>query len=243
MKEELKLIASEVIHRANYIQEGPVIKDLYKDGISFVPSFCNSQELAEVLKSYDECFQNEEFVTKESNGFDKRIYAADERAGFLFKKLEEFSTPLFKKYSFVFTPYHFLLLGWMTSGEGNLGSGSGWHRDSPFAHQFKTLMYLTDVNSENGPFEYIKGSHTYKRCKSVSEFLGKRLSDKRFSEEEINSLIQKSVVLPITECIAEAGSLVVVDTRGLHRGKPMMSGQRKAITRYHDIKKFSHKFY
>lgn len=208
-----------------------------------MPNFCNSQELSEVLKSFDTCFLDEKMVKTESNGFDKRIYAADERASFLFEKLDQFSTPLFKKYSFVFTPYHFLLLGWMTSGEGNLGSGSGWHRDSPFAHQFKTLMYLTDVTSDNGPFEYIKGSHTYKSCKAVSKHLRKRLSDKRFTEDEVNEIVNSSVVPPVTECIAEAGSLVVVDTRGIHRGKPMVAGERKAITRYHDIKDFSQKFY
>ena len=37
-------------------------------------------------------------------------------------------------------------------------SGEGWHRDA-FYSQFKAMVYLTDVDEFNGPFEILKGSH------------------------------------------------------------------------------------
>lgn len=43
--------------------------------------------------------------------------------------------------------------------DNNLGSGEGWHRDSVYRIQYKSIVYLTDVNENNGPFEYILGSH------------------------------------------------------------------------------------
>ena len=36
------------------------------------------------------------------------------------------------------------------------GSGDGWHRDSYFKKQLKTIFYLTKVNIENGPFTYLE---------------------------------------------------------------------------------------
>src|SRR5947208_506487 len=40
----------------------------------------------------------------------------------------------------------------------NNGSGDGWHRDG-HSFQFKSILYLSDVNDTNGPFEFLPGSH------------------------------------------------------------------------------------
>ena len=40
----------------------------------------------------------------------------------------------------------------------NIGSGAGWHKDS-YSNQYKSILYLNDVNSENGPFQIIKDSN------------------------------------------------------------------------------------
>lgn len=101
--------------------------------------------------------------------------------------------------------------------KGNLGSGGGFHRDSPYSHQVKFIWYLTDVSSDNGPFEYLPMSH-----RDFAKQKGRSLGDLRFSKVEED----------VVEVTADSGSLLICDTLCIHRGKPIKSGVRYAITLY-----------
>ena len=113
--------------------------------------------------------------------------------------------------------------------ENNKGSGGGWHKDSPIRTQFKAFVYLNDVNANNGPLEIIKGSHSlsFSIKKSFPNFFDKKY---RFSNEEIESdreVMQKKEML-----CGKAGTLILANTKALHRGKPIIEGYRKALTVY-----------
>ena len=112
----------------------------------------------------------------------------------------------------------FLMANRILPKPGNLGSGGGLHRDSPFSHQVKCLWYLSDVTSETGPFQYVPDSHfnTFKTRKNYP--LGKTRFD----------TIQDDLV----EVHAKAGSLLVCDTKCIHGGKPIKSGARYVVTLY-----------
>lgn len=101
---------------------------------------------------------------------------------------------------------------------GNIGSGGGYHRDSPFSHQIKCIWYLDDVTTKNGPFSYIDGTNR--------DLIGQRstypLGQYRFDNISDN----------ITEVTAPAGSLLVCDTRCIHGGRPILKGSRYAVTLY-----------
>ncbi|MGI1671159.1 MAG: phytanoyl-CoA dioxygenase family protein [Neptuniibacter sp.] len=100
----------------------------------------------------------------------------------------------------------------------NLGSGGGMHRDSPFSHQVKCIWYLNDVNSQNGCFQYLPGTN--------NNLIGDRhkfpLGESRFHDLQIN----------MQEVHAEAGALLICDTRCIHGGKPIERGVRYAISLY-----------
>lgn len=101
--------------------------------------------------------------------------------------------------------------------EGNVGSGGGLHRDSPFAHQVKYIYYLSDVSSENGPFAYAEGTHKLLLSQG-------KLGVMRY---------QKTCEMPeLSEITGPRGTLLVADTRGLHRGMPIAAGCRYALTLY-----------
>ena len=102
--------------------------------------------------------------------------------------------------------------------EGNRGSGGGLHRDSPFSHQVKCIWYLSDVGEENGPFQYVADTHRDLISKRHKYPLGAYRFD--------------NVKDPLTSVTAPAGSLLVCDTRCIHRGKPIVAGARYAITLY-----------
>lgn len=106
----------------------------------------------------------------------------------------------------------------------NIGSGGGWHRDSPFSHQIKFIWYLTQVTEDCGPFQYVPKSNS---SKSKSEY---GLGRYRFEEEQITGEI-KTV-------IGNKGSMLICDTAAIHRGAPIgMNCDRYALTLYTSLHK------
>mgnify|MGYP006096390001 CR=1 FL=1 len=119
--------------------------------------------------------------------------------------------------------------------KGNLGSGQGWHRDS-YSKQIKSILYLTDANEENGAFEYIIGSNNKERIKNDSKFLCK-ISDGgynglRLTHENVMELC-RNFDYKAELVTGNAGDLIIADTRGLHRGSPIKTGERIALTNYY----------
>jgi hypothetical protein len=116
--------------------------------------------------------------------------------------------------------------------EGNIGSGQGWHRDGNH-FQFKALVYLTDVELKDGPFQLLTGSHKpesiLKNIK-LNRYDGTKL---RFDNQEIERLI-KSETNELKVFTAKAGTLVFFDSSCLHTGSPLSSGGlRYALTNYY----------
>jgi hypothetical protein len=54
----------------------------------------------------------------------------------------------------------------------------------------------------------------------------------RFSEAEVEKYLQMNEKNKIVEFVAEQGTLAFADTKGIHRGKPLHSGERYAIFCY-----------
>ena len=250
MLSSVKLISSELLHKQNYVSKKQtdlyyeIQRDIKIDGCSFVDGFLDAAT-CENLRSAADSFlrENPSVVTLESNGYDKRVYRVDTYTDkFNIPAIDEIANNLFSDFSFIIEPDHFMLLGVIEAGPNNLGSGSGWHRDSPFTHQFKTIVYLSDVSEQNGPFQYIKGTHKYSSVQESARFLGKKLSERRFTNEEIEKLVEEKVVQEPTTFVGKAGSLLIADTRGLHRGSPLKNDSRYALTRYHFASKRSDKF-
>lgn len=102
--------------------------------------------------------------------------------------------------------------------EGNLGSGGGMHRDSSFSHQVKCIWYLSKVESQNGPFQYLPGTNV------------NLVRDRRqypLGENRFHGIVSKS-----HKICADAGSMLICDTKCIHGGKPIEKGVRYAVTLY-----------
>jgi hypothetical protein len=115
---------------------------------------------------------------------------------------------------------------------GNRGSGQGWHRDSPVTAQYKFILYLSDVDMDHGPFQYVLGSGARSQVWKNYLFGAAAPAQYRFDDEEhprILRLNEKRVrTIP-----APAGTLIIADTRGIHRGMPIRKGVRYALTNYY----------
>jgi hypothetical protein len=92
-----------------------------------------------------------------------------------------------------------------------------WHRDLNDRHQLvKMFVFLTDCSIETGPHEYIRRSH-----RELGALNGKRY----FTDAEIDAL--HPVGSPLREVSeVKAGTVILEDTRGLHRARMPDAGHR-----------------
>ncbi len=82
-----------------------------------------------------------------------------------------------------------------------------WHRDrNEKDFILKAFFFFNDCNEENGPHEYVLGSHK----------LGGFYERPYFSEEEINNFCQANRLQTI-KSIVKKGTVIIEDTKGLHR--------------------------
>lgn len=97
-----------------------------------------------------------------------------------------------------------------------------WHCDPEGDKIIKLFIYFTDVDEHNGALQYIKGSHPGGRhaaqltgIKRHKRFYpGKKFVDATFPPEDI------------VHAKAPQGTLVICDTRGLHRGGKCLATER-----------------
>jgi hypothetical protein len=84
----------------------------------------------------------------------------------------------------------------------------------------KVFVYLNDVSSENGPHVFVKGSHGLHQAKA-RELLSRGYV--RISDEDIAKVYGRDNIIEIA---GKKGTVLVVDTIGFHKGKPVTSGYR-----------------
>jgi hypothetical protein len=92
-----------------------------------------------------------------------------------------------------------------------------WHWDCDRVRWLKVFVYLTDVDEASGPHAFVQGSHTNLRMGSESS---------RYSNAQIFEKYQESDEKIFT---APRGTVIFEDTRGLHRGTPLITGHRLVL--------------
>jgi len=240
LKSKLKhLLSSKLIDLEIAKENEEISNKLQKDGCAVLEDFVEKKECDALIAEAKRLMENRpELIATESNGSDQRVYFIDEVAGAYkltneTKLIDDWAKRFYKTRDLKY----FQMLGHIVYKENNLASGSGWHRDSPFAHQFKFILYLNDVNLENGPFQYIKGSHKERDIFRYSKISGVPLSAYRIENSIMDKLIDEYFKQRLLTITGKAGTLLIADVKGLHRGMPLLAGERWATTRYYFNKK------
>lgn len=213
-------------------EEIKIIGEISDKGVVVIPDFFTNEECSNITSQIDDfIIKHENQVRREENNSDNRLYGAE----ILSNEINDFhNNKMFQRlcesYLKVSCTNQYTLAARLDYKENNLGSGGGWHRDTPFKKQFKSIVYLSDVSGNNGPFEYILGTH---KNESYFNFLNKGIdtSKYRFSEKELEK-IEKAKDYQIQQFTAKKGTLILVDTSGIHRGMPIQEGNRYALTNY-----------
>ena len=94
-----------------------------------------------------------------------------------------------------------------------------YHFDMDHIRWLKFFIYVTDMTPRAGPHCFVAGSH---RSGAIpATFLSRGYV--RLSDAEVNQHFSPS---DVKEFVGGRGTIVVEDTRGLHKGKPVIAGDR-----------------
>lgn len=94
-----------------------------------------------------------------------------------------------------------------------------FHFDMDRLKWVKFFFYITDVDSDSGPHTFIARSHRYLGI----PYRLRRKGYSRLSDDEVASAYSADSYKEFT---GERGTLIIEDTRGLHKGKHCVSGDR-----------------
>lgn len=210
-----------------------LVKTARKDGVAAVPAYWSAERCADARAEIDRLITTyPQAVQLCSNGSDRRMFGVESVSPPL---MDFHADPFLRRFGELIgglDMYNFATLGARAEAtEGNRGSGDGWHRDA-HGFQFKAIIYLSDTGMENGPFEYLIGSHSIWRA--VTDSMVTNISDPhqtRYTDADIARLSARNIEQRAFP--AKAGTLLLVNTAGIHRGMPLKAGARYALTNYY----------
>jgi hypothetical protein len=218
-------------------KEKQCLTELRRDGFTIISEFLSRDkalELRDRLEAHVKDGRNKDFDngaylrSNEGNAFDggvRRIYHAEK----LIKELADFR---FNDFVFKLAKayYGFPMHSGVLVYQHNVLSQTDtryYHVDW-FGKQFKSFLYLDDVDKGNGPFTYLRGSHRSHFLRLKKQILGnKNGSATSFSEDDVRSILHEQV-----QICGKAGTLIVADVRGLHRGSPQINRTRSIVVNY-----------
>jgi hypothetical protein len=94
-----------------------------------------------------------------------------------------------------------------------------YHFDLDRIAWLKVFVYLTDVGPENGPHSFVLGSH---QSRTIPWSM-RRKGYARLGDDEVEAVFGRERCLEMT---APRGSIIIEDTRGLHKGNAVRGAPR-----------------
>lgn len=207
---------------------------LRSSGVAAIPAYWSAEKCEIARAEIDRLAQQyPDVVQRNSGGADKRMFGVESVSAPLAEFHDDpFLAAIGERLGGVLL-YNFATLGArIDATSDNNGSGDGWHRDS-HDFQFKAILYLSDVDSENGPFEYVPGSQKKWRA-AIDTALGgfAAAPNTRYEPTSVARLLSRYGRAP-EQFVGKAGTLLLVNTSGIHRGRPLRVGSRYALTNYY----------
>jgi hypothetical protein len=210
------------------------IPDLRVHGYAVIPNYYGREkceglrvEIDRIMAEQPDAIQNDKFNA------DQRMFGSErasaEIAAF---NQDPFPIAIGEAYRCGLLTAFSTLAGRISAQPGNMGSGQGWHRDA-FHFQFKSMIYLTDVDVNNGPFQLLQGSHRA-GCVFFDTLRARlpRAPYSRLTDEQVEKLVAAAKGR-LKTFVAPAGTLILFDSSTIHRGAPVKSGIRYALTNYY----------
>lgn len=212
-----------------------VVKTMRKDGIyrttidELFPGEEGTRLFAE-LKAYANSLESSAKISEKKSFFndmwDMNNFLLDLENPFLSFTLDNRVLGIANAYLEMYSRLHSLrLMKTVPVEPGTPASQSQlWHRDNGDKRYFKVFLYLNDVEMATGPFFYVKGSQPGGKYKDLFPQITPYSSrDPRITDEDIKANIPEEDVVV---CTGKAGTVIFVDTVGIHKGGYSLEGSR-----------------
>jgi hypothetical protein len=220
-----------LMHLSRYRRgDAALVREIREKGYVIVENYMSKDRCTRCIDDLESLFASSvHHVHKHS---DVRIYGAED----LSENIRAFADDLFlarmsNHYNAVKTVNAFTLGNKIEPSESGKGSGEGWHKDYSFLG-FKAILYLNDVGEHNGAFQVFERSHTvgqYLRDMRAGDLKFRHL---RISDAQLERILARDPSR-LRTLTGKAGTLIMVETASIHRGRPPTEGVRYALTNYY----------
>jgi len=219
-------------------RQAKALADLRRDGFAVIPNYWPRERAlamrdrleAELADGTDRDYDEGAYLRFwDGRAYDqgvRRLYHVDKLVPELKElRFDRFVLDIASAYYRI--PFHSGMLIFQHNTQTNENTRT-YHVDA-FIREFKSFVYLDDVDPGNGPFAYVKGSHKdhLRRLRKQIVGNGEGESPTTFFPEDLGSSINNEVAVN-----GEAGTMILADVRGLHRGTPQVNRSRSVLVNY-----------
>jgi hypothetical protein len=218
-----------------------IANDIQKQGYSFFnQAFSNEycEHIADFVKNNNHSSNSN--TTFQYGGTELRVWDAEKKDALINQTKDLCDTIFTQALGKPFDAFTLLALHNKPIADKSLINGR-WHIDS-FQDQYKAFLYLTDVQYENGPFEFIpETTNPFFKLKmfvtgkyfALKDFLtaGGGRSYSKLKDDWIENVVKKEMKSIVFEC--KAGTILFANTSCIHRAVPCVSGERITLTCYY----------
>jgi hypothetical protein len=217
--------------------ERRALDDLRRDGFSVVEGFWPRDRafaMRDRLEAYLAGGENRDFESGAYIRFwDNRSY--DEGVRRLYhveKEVPELETHRYDPFianvvdAYYGYRFHSGLLMYQHNTRSN--ANTRYYHVDVYSKEFKSFLYLDDVDPGNGPFTYLRGTHRshFRRLKKELLWNGEG-APTTFDDRDLGRALKREV-----QVCGPAGTLILADVRGFHRGSPQVERSRSALVNY-----------
>ncbi len=199
-------------------------------GILILKNYYNNEELNIFLDESNRILEEEknkiQILDKEERIFHVEKYSKYIKESFSNNSLFNL---IALKYTNINSNTKKTLLNKLFYKEGKIkNSGDEWYSDD-YDKQFKSIMYLSNVNINNGNFQFITNS-----SKKHIKYPKQRTENYNttFKDETIKEVLEKNSNCKLHNIIGEKGTIIIVDTTYIHRNNIINEGSRLTLTQY-----------
>lgn len=217
--------------------EKACVADLRRDGFAVVKEYWPREKALQMrdhLESYlvngnNQDFENGSYLRfwndRNQDKNVRRIYHAER----LIDELKRFRSDIFVfgiATAYCGAPIYSGVLVYQHNTQSD--SNTRYYHVDAFSKQFKAFLYLDDVDDGNGPFTYLRGSHRCYWVRLKKQIVGNREAPPTsFYDKDLRAMLKHEV-----EICGPAGTLILADVRGLHRGSPQVNRSRSVLVNY-----------
>jgi len=210
-----------------------VVQAIRKNGYYAIPSYLTDEQCAHLRECIDFAIRNKPEYVHPATKYDTRIHGIEAiDSNFLPFSNDKFLEDVASSCLGATSRAAFTLGARLDSTPNNPGSGGGWHRDSP-QRQIKAMVYLSNTEDENGPFQFISGSEKIISMLRDDRIANKEYGSVRWTGSEVDKVLKKTDSGRLITFTAKAGTVLIFDSSAIHRGSPIIKGTRYALTNYY----------